>query len=170
MQKGLVHLYYGDGKGKTTAAMGLAMRALGCGLRVTVVQFLKNGKSGELAPLAQLGAKIFSGPETMKFVSRMTAEEKAEFRKAQTANLQVALETPCDLLILDEACAAWRLQMVEEGLLLSAVQERPEGREIVLTGREPADWMLDIADYSTEMCCHGHPYRKGITARRGIEY
>ena len=73
---GLCHVYWGDGKGKTTAAMGLALRALGSRLRVTVVQFLKDGQSGELAPLRRLGAKVYSGTPGMKFVYQMTAKEK----------------------------------------------------------------------------------------------
>lgn len=169
-ETGLVHLYWGESKGKTTAAMGLAVRALGNGLRVTIVQFLKSGNSGEIAPIQQLGAKIYAGKAGTKFVSKMTPEEKAETRALQTENLRKALEQDCDLLILDEACAACRLNMVEEELLKKAVLERPAGREVVLTGRDPAQWMLKAADYSTEMCCHAHPYEKGIPARKGVEY
>ena len=78
MEKGLVHLYWGEGKGKTTAAMGLALRALGSGQRVTVVQFLKDGQSGELEPLQRLGARVYSGRAGEKFVFQMTPQEKAE--------------------------------------------------------------------------------------------
>lgn len=170
MDKGLVHLYCGDGKGKTTAAMGLALRALGQGLSVTVVQFLKSGTSGELAPLGQLGAAVYAGKAGTKFVSRMTEAEKQTTRELQTDHLQQALAQPCDLLILDEACAAARLQMVDERLLRQAVLERPASREVVLTGRDPADWMVTAADYITEMQCQRHPYDKGILARKGVEY
>lgn len=169
-ETGLVHLYWGEGKGKTTAAIGLAVRALGNGLRVVIVQFLKSGNSGEIAPLRQLGAHIYSGKAGTKFVSQMTPEEKAKTKALQTENLRKALEQDCDLLILDEACAACQLQMVEEELLKKAVLERPAGREIVLTGRNPAQWMQDAADYSTEMRCHAHPYERGIMARKGVEY
>lgn len=170
MQQGLIHLYWGEGKGKTTAAMGLAVRALGRGRRVTIVQFLKSGESGELTPLRQLGAQVFSGKGSNKFVFQMNAEEKALARAAADENLQKALEQPCDLLILDEACAAVQLGMVDEDLLKQAVLGRPEGREVVLTGRQPASWMAEAADYSTEMHCHKHPYEKGISAREGIEF
>lgn len=170
MDRGLVHLYCGPGKGKTTAAMGLAVRALGQGLRVTVVQFLKSGTSGELEPLRRLGATVFSGKAGTKFVSQMTDAEKQETREMQTEHLRAALEQDCDLLILDEACAAAQLQMVDEGLLRRAVLERPEYREVVLTGREPADWMRPAADYITEMQCQRHPYDRGIMARKGVEY
>ena len=170
MDRGLVHLYCGDGKGKTTAAMGLGLRALGQGYRVTVVQFLKSGNSGELAPLRALGARIFTGKAGTKFVSRMTGEEKQETRAICDANLRAALETGCDLLVLDEACGALGLGMVDEALLKKAVLDRPEGREVVLTGRGPADWMVEAADYVTVMGCEKHPYQRGIAARRGVEY
>ncbi len=170
MNNGLVHLYYGDGKGKTTAAMGLCLRALGQGLRVTVVQFLKSGTSGELEPLRLLGAQIFSGKAGTAFVSRMTPLEKEETREIQTENLRKAMESGCDLLLLDEACAALETGTVPEDLLRAAVLERPAGRETVLTGRNPADWMLEAADYITEMRCVRHPYEKGISARKGVEF
>ena len=95
--KGLVHLYCGDGKGKTTAAMGLALRALGAGLRVTVVQFLKDGQSSELDPLRRLGAVVYSGQPGMKFVFQMNEAEKAAARQEQNDLLCRALDTPCDL-------------------------------------------------------------------------
>ena len=142
MEQGLLHLYWGDGKGKTTAAMGLALRALGSGKRVVIVQFLKGGNSGEIPLLAQLGAEIYRGKAGQKFVFQMTPEEKAATRE---------------------------LHMVDVDLLKKAVLERPAGCECVLTAHTPPQWMLDAADYSTEMKCHRHPYQKGIKARKGIE-
>lgn len=170
MDNGLVHLYWGEGKGKTTAAFGLAVRALGAGKRVAVVQFLKSGTSSELAPLRALGAAVWSGKAGARFVCQMSEQEKAETRALQTAHLQAALRQEWDLLVLDEACAAWQLGMVEPGLLRQAVLGRPRCCEVVLTGREPAPWMAEAADYSTEMRCHRHPYQRGIPARKGVEY
>ncbi len=167
---GLVHLYYGTGKGKTTAAMGLALRALGQGLRVRVVQFLKDGRSGELEPLKRLGAEIFSGSGEMKFSWTQTPDEREKTRAAQTALLERALEEPWDLLVLDEACAACRTGLVDEGLVKEAVLHRPPGREVVLTGRDPAAWMVEAADYVTRMEGERHPYDRGIPARRGVEF
>ena len=157
MEQGLLHLYWGDGKGKTTAAMGLALRALGSGKRVVIVQFLKGGNSGEIPLLAQLGAEIYRGKAGQKFVF-------------QNQNLAAAIAQPADLLILDEAGSAEELDMVDVELLKKAVLERPAGCECVLTAHTPPQWMLDAADYSTEMKCHRHPYQKGIKARKGIEY
>lgn len=170
MENGLLHLYYGDGKGKTTAAMGLALRALGSGKRVVIVQFLKGSPSGEIPLLEQLGAEVYRGKVGQKFVSRMDEAEKAATRALQTANLCRALSRPADLLVLDEAGSAWELDMVDKALLRRAVLERPAGQECVLTAHRPPEWMQQAADYQTEMKCHRHPYQKGIRARKGIEY
>ena len=170
MAKGLIHLYWGDGKGKTTAAMGVAMRALAAGKKVVIVQFLKGQESGEITILSQLGAKIYRGKAGDKFVFQMNEEERVETRKLQDENLFAALQELADLLILDEACAVLELKMVDEALLKKAVCEKPEEQELILTGRNPADWMMDMADYCTEMHCWRHPYEKGIKARRGVEF
>ena len=161
---GLLHLYYGDGKGKTTAAMGLALRALGSGKRVVIVQFLKGGQSGEIPLLEQLGATVYRGKAGQKFVFQMNEAEKAATRDLQNQNLAAALAQPCDLLVLDEAGSAWELDMVDKDLLQQAVLHRPAGQECVLTAHAAPAWMLDAADYLTEMCCRRHPYQKGIAA------
>ena len=124
MEQGLLHLYWGDGKGKTTAAMGLALRALGSGKTVVIVQFLKGGKSGEVPLLEQLGAKIYRGKAGQKFVFRMNDAEKAATRQLQNENLRAAMAQPADLLILDEAGSAWELDMVDKDLLQEAVLRR----------------------------------------------
>ena len=130
---GLLHLYYGDGKGKTTAAMGLALRAMGSGKRVVILQFLKGGKSGEVPLLEQLGAKVYRGKAGQKFVFQMNEAEKEATRQLQNANLTAAMADPADLLILDEAGSAWELDMVDKALLQKAVLERPAEQECVLT-------------------------------------
>lgn len=163
----MLHLYFGNGKGKTTAATGLALRALGHGKKVVIVQFLKDGTSGEIAPLRRLGAAVFACPNA-KFTWLMTPQEKADALAHNTQTLENALQMPCDLLILDEACAALRAGLLPETLLQKAVLNAPY--EAVLTGRDPADWMLQNADYITEFTARRHPYEKGIPARKGIEY
>ncbi|MDD7170707.1 MAG: cob(I)yrinic acid a,c-diamide adenosyltransferase [Faecalibacterium sp.] len=167
---GLLHLYYGDGKGKTTAAMGLALRALGSGKKVVVLQFLKGGQSGEIPLLEQLGAKIYRGKAGQKFVFQMNEAEKAATRDLQNRNLAAAMTEDADLLVLDEAGSAWELDMVDKALLQKAVLARPAAQECVLTAHAAPRWMLDAADYVTEMKCCCHPYQKGIAARKGIEY
>ena len=170
MSDGLVHLYEGDGKGKTTAAMGLCLRALGRGKKVVIVQFLKGASTGEIPLLEQLGAIVLRGKSGDKFVFQMTETEKNDTRIMQTEHLQTALTLECDVLLLDEACAACALGMVDETLLKTAVLHRPVHREVILTGRNPAQWMIDCANYHTEMRCHNHPYNTKIPAREGIEF
>ena len=169
MEQGLLHLYWGDGKGKTTAAMGLALRALGSGKRVVIVQFLKGGNSGEIPLLAQLGAEIYRGKAGQKFVFQMNDAEKAATQALQDRNLTGAMAQEEDLLVLDEAGSAWELDMVDKDLLRRAVLQRPAGQECVLTAHAAPQWMLDAADYVTEMKRIRHPYQKGIAARKGGE-
>lgn len=165
----MVHLYWGDGKGKTTAAMGLAVRALGHGRSVVIVQFLKDGSSGEIEPLRRLGAAVYACPNA-KFTWLMTEEERLQARENATAALRRALSRPWDLMILDEACAAYENNLIDHELLQRTVAGAGSACEVVLTGRNPADWMLTAADYSTEMRACQHPYAKGVAARAGIEY
>ena len=173
MNKGLMHLYCGDGKGKTTAAAGLALRALGSGRSVVFVQFLKSGDSAELKPLENSGAVILSGDpggRPAKFSRNMNESERAEAAAVHNAYLRRAGELSPDLLVLDEACAALNAGLVDESLLREIVLKRPGTQEIVLTGRKPAPWMEAAADYITEMVCRRHPYERGVAAREGIEF
>lgn len=165
----MLHLYWGNGKGKTTAAMGLALRALGHGRRVVIVQFLKDGTSGEIAPLRTAGAAVYACPNA-KFTWLMDEADKAAAREASARALGQALAEPFDLLVLDEACAALKSSILDEALLRRAVAFAKNGREVVLTGRDPAPWLQDAADYSTEMRAHRHPYADGVAAREGVEY
>lgn len=165
----MLHLYWGNGKGKTTAAMGLALRALGHGRRVAIVQFLKDGTSGEIAPLRAAGAAVYACPNA-KFTWLMDEADKAAAREASARALGQALAEPFDLLVLDEACAALKSGILDEALLRRAVAFAKNGREVVLTGRDPAPWLQDAADYSTEMRAHRHPYADGVAAREGVEY
>ena len=138
----MLHLYWGDGKGKTTAAMGLALRALGHGRRVVILQFLKDGSSGEIEMLRRCGAAVYACPNA-KFTWLMTDAERAEARRTNTRTLQTILQGSFDLLVLDEACAACKNDLVEEALLREAAARAEQGAEVVLTGREPAAWMQD---------------------------
>ena len=116
----MLHLYWGDGKGKTTAAMGLALRALGHGRRVVILQFLKDGSSGEIEMLRRCGAAVYACPNA-KFTWLMTDAERAEARRTNTRTLQTILQGSFDLLVLDEACAACKNDLVEEALLRDQV-------------------------------------------------
>ncbi len=167
----MLHLYCGNGKGKTTAAMGLALRAAGRGKRVVIAQFLKGADSGERFALAQLPqVTLLPVPDAVKFSFRMTEEERrAEARRYQDLLAQIRREAPgCFLLVLDEACAA-----VNTGLLpLEDLLTCLDGLEceVVLTGRDPAPQLVERADYITSMEAVRHPFEQGISARKGIEF
>ncbi|MDD3429004.1 MAG: cob(I)yrinic acid a,c-diamide adenosyltransferase [Oscillospiraceae bacterium] len=171
MKAGKIHLYCGEGKGKTTAAMGLALRAIGAGRRVTIVQFLKDGTSHEVQLLKTMPCvKVFAGKVCEAFVWNMTPQQKQQTTQLHNQQLQAALETPCDMLILDEICAAYGLGLVDAEKVKTLVTQKPLDTELVLTGRDPADFMMENADYITEMVKIKHPFDKGQPARAGIEY
>ncbi len=170
MKKGLVHLYCGDGKGKTTAAMGLCLRAVGSGKKVVIAQFLKSTPSGEIDMFAKLGVKILRGAKAKKFVFQMAEDEKKECAISQNEILTKAMSEECDVLLLDEVCSAFNLKMLEETTLKRAVLEKEQSKEIIMTGRDPAQWITDAADYITNMQCVRHPYTSGVAAREGIEF
>ncbi len=173
-QLGLIHLYCGDGKGKTTAATGLAVRAKGLGLNVLFVQFLKSGTSGELDPLRRLGIEVVSGQPSGKFVFQMDQEEKAANRTFNGNRLADAIATSregVDLLVLDEILGAITTGMVEEAAVIEFLDGKPARLEVVLTGREPSDQLLARADYVSEVKMVKHPFESSRTpARPGIEY
>ncbi len=174
----MIHLYCGDGKGKTTAAMGLALRATGHGWPVCVVQFLKDGTSGEAAQLARLPhVTLLACEPGITFSFRMTEGQRAAAKSEHDRNLARATELmrqgKARLVVLDEACAALSAGLVSEESLRQALDTAREVSpevELALTGRDPAPWLLDEADYVTEMRCLKHPYERGIMAREGVEW
>lgn len=171
MSTGLIHLYCGDGKGKTTAAMGLSLRAAGRGLRVVIVQFLKSGDSGELNILRTLpNITVLSGKGSTKFSFQMSEKEKLAAKALHETHLREALGLPFDLLVLDEAAAAHGAGLLDTALLEEALFHRPPDTELVLTGRNPAAFLVEAADYVTEMTCRKHPFERCIAAREGIEF
>jgi len=173
---GLVHFYYGNGKGKTTAALGLALRAAGCGMSVVLVQFLKDWGSGELQALALLeNVTIIRGKLSGgAFVHEMSELEKAETKAMHDENLKKALNLnsagQCDMLVLDEAAEAYRLGLLDPQLFEGLIDNKPKSLELVITGHFKNARLLERADYVTQMVKHKHPYDANIAARRGIEY
>ena len=170
MEHGMVHLYWGDGKGKTSAAMGLALRALGHGRKVCVLQFAKDGRSGEIQGLEALGAKVYAGKPDAAFASFMDEGRLREVRERQDRLLEEVHASDCSVLVLDEAGAALSLGIVDEALLKRAVLERPMEREVILTAHTPPEWMAEAADYCTHFVKEKHPFDRGTAAREGIEY
>ncbi|MDL2293877.1 cob(I)yrinic acid a,c-diamide adenosyltransferase [Ruminococcaceae bacterium OttesenSCG-928-D13] len=172
MQKSCVHVYTGDGKGKTTASVGIAARAIGQGLRVGFFQFMKSGMSGELVSLAKLGVMVVAPQGSTKFVFQMDEAEKTEYAEKQQATLGRAIEQAgeLDLLVLDEIVSAVTTGMIPSAQVEDFLKTRPEGLEVVMTGRDVPEQLIDLCDYVTEMKMHKHPYEKGIPARKGVEF
>ena len=172
MEQGLLHIYCGDGKGKTTCAFGLALRCAGCGYAVRIAQFLKSGETGEVCAIQNIpNVELLRAKQGTKFTFQMNAEERAQAARAHTALLDQAFAQTehLRLLVLDEIMAACSTGMVNEEHLIDLLLHRPQGLEVVMTGRNPSDRLLELAGYVTEMRKIKHPYEQGIAARRGIE-
>ncbi|MEZ3485215.1 MAG: cob(I)yrinic acid a,c-diamide adenosyltransferase [Lachnospiraceae bacterium] len=170
---GRIHVYYGDGKGKTTAAVGLAVRAAGYGLKVLFFQFLKDNSSNERKILESLpGVTCLRGREPVKFVSNMNRDERAELRHYNNKALDEIVKFcgSFDLLVLDEALCALKLDVLSEEKLTGFIRHKPRGLEIVLTGNQITDSLLEIADYATEVKKVKHQFDLGRSAREGIEF
>lgn len=164
----MLHIYYGDAKGKTTAAIGLAVRCRGAGGQVAFFRFLKCGSS-ECKCLKDLGIEI-CGEDMRGFYSEMDGEQMEQCRRAQRALLHKAKNRSqnVEMLVLDEALGALDAGIFSTDELLSLISSARG--EVVLTGRKPPEEFLKIADYATEMKCVAHPFEKGTSARKGIEY
>lgn len=173
MNKGLIHIYCGDGKGKTTAAVGLAVRCAGAGGRVLFFQFLKGNTSGEIKALSGIAEiDVISGIDNMKFVWKMTDSEREKAREDYIrifSDIQKRA-SEYDLVILDEIIPALKYNFIKENELIRFMESKPDKVELVLTGRDPSDELLSAADYVTEMKKIKHPYDIGIAARRKIEF
>lgn len=166
----MLHIYHGDGKGKTTAAMGLALRMAGRGKRVVIAQFLKSEDSGERFALACLdGVELLSLPDSLPFTFAMTQEQLEQERVRYVQLLgQLEERSACaDLLVLDEVCDAVDLGLVELDAVLSLL-DGYKG-EAVFTGRQGQPELLERADYVTRMEKQKHPFDRGIEARVGVE-
>lgn len=173
--KACVHLYCGDGKGKTTAAVGLAVRFAGRGGKVVVAQFLKDGTSGECRALAKLETvTMLAANPVGKFSFQMNEEEKQRtadaVQRTFAAATGYAVREGAGLLILDEVCAAISCGFLDEQEVLDFLDGRPDTIEVVLTGRDPSEALQQRADYITEMTKRRHPFDGGVTAREGIEW
>lgn len=171
---GLIHIYEGNGKGKTTAAIGLSVRFAGTGGKVLFTQFLKRNDSGELSILEQVDhIRLLRCEESFGFTFQMTPEEKRKaadyYNLHLTKVLDEALKQKPGLLVLDEVLDACNSEMINQDLLIRFLQEKPQELEVVLTGRNPAKELLELADYVTYMEKRKHPYDRGIGARKGIE-
>lgn len=173
LKRGLIQIYTGNGKGKTTAALGLAVRASGHGLRVLMIQFMKGWPNyGELRAVKHLPGVELRQFGRAEFVDRNNPDP-ADVRMAHDA-LRAAAEAmergECDILILDEINVALDFGLITLDEVLRALEARPPAMEVVLTGRNAHPEIIRRADLVTEMLDIKHPYAAGVAARRGIEY
>ena len=173
MENGMVQIYCGDGKGKTSAAVGLAVRAAGAGLSVLFAQFLKTGDSAELAALQRLDSVDVALPaRSFGFVWTLSDAEKVQMREVYAAFWRELAERAegYDVFVADELLDAINLGLVDGQEVLAWLRGRPVGLEAVLTGRDPAPELVELADYVSELQKVKHPFDRGVAARRGIEY
>lgn len=172
---GLIHIYCGDGKGKTTSALGLSLRAVGSGMRVHIVQFLKGSETSELKVLNKIeNLTIQRCNKDYGFTFSMSQEDKIQLIDCHNSMLldteKLVLSSSIDMLILDEFNSAYNKNLLDRNIADRLVFNKPDNLELILTGRNPQDKFIEIADYVSEILAIKHPYQKGISARKGIEY
>lgn len=176
LDKGMIQVYTGDGKGKTTAAIGQGIRAYGNGLRVVMIQFLKSNETGELNVLKNLGDnfKLVRLEKKRGFVWTLKDEEIEELKKEVFEEYNYAKEVlandSCDVLILDEVMGVLKNNFLSEDDVLELIKSKLNHVEIILTGRNVPEKIAGYADLITEMKEVKHYFSKGVNARRGIEY
>ncbi|MCX7769880.1 MAG: cob(I)yrinic acid a,c-diamide adenosyltransferase [Proteobacteria bacterium] len=174
--KGLIHVYTGEGKGKSTAAFGLVIRALGHKKKVAIFSFLKDSKTkyGEMEAFARLfpeliyirfenASPLFDKNVTMEGLKKSVDES---FEKA----LEIIKEKNIELAVFDELNICMKYGYIDNNKVLDFLKNKPEELEVVITGRDAVEELINIADYVTEMRMIKHPYNRGIKARKGIEF
>lgn len=169
-RRGLIIVHTGDGKGKTTAALGLAVRAWGAGLKVLILQFIKGARrSGELNALDALGIEV-----RQLGLGFITRENFAEQQKSARAAIETARREissgAWDLIVLDEINYAVKFGLLDAEEILSLIKIRPPQMHLVFTGRAAPVELIDAADLVTEMKLIKHPYQNGVAAQSGIEF
>lgn len=173
---GLIHIYTGDGKGKTTAACGLGIRAWGNGLKVLMIQFLKGADTGEIKCFEKLGENFVfhRGRKVKGFVWNMNEEQLKDTRNICLEDLEWVREEvgkgDFDLLIMDELMGAIGNGFLKAEEIVDFLKNKPEKLEVIMTGRNAPECLIEIADYVSEINPVKHPFEKGIPARKGIEY
>ena len=171
---GLVHIYSGDGKGKTTAGMGLCVRAAGAGYRVLICQFMKDNSSSERRAMESIeGITLVRGRDQVSFSFCMSDEEKKQERafceRLFEDTVQRAAAEQYDVLFLDEVLYAIRAGFLKEDRVVSFLENKPDRLEVILTGQGPGSRLLALCDYHSEICKRKHPYDRQQEARDGIE-
>ncbi len=168
---GYIHLYTGNGKGKTTAAIGQAIRAAGAGLSVYIAQFVKGMPYSELEILRQIPNITIQQFGLDCFIVNEPTQKDIEAAREGLRQVKDIIESgSVDILILDEVCIALYYQLFPEAELLELLRNKPENMEIILTGRYAPSSLIDLADLVTDMKEIRHYFMRGIEARKGIEY
>jgi cob(I)alamin adenosyltransferase len=176
LKKGYIQVYTGDGKGKTTAAVGIATRAAGNEYKVIMVQFLKGGSTGELESAKKLQPyfSIHRFEKPRGFFWTLNDEEKAELKKEIQEAYEFCLkqleERNCDILIMDEIMGALGNKLVTEEQILELMNRKPEDVELIMTGRNVPEKIIERANLVTEMKAIKHYFNEGVPARKGIEF
>lgn len=160
----MIHIYYGDGKGKTTAALGLSLRACGAGKKVLFISFLKDNSSSERIALSKI--TFYNNPDKIPFLFNMTEGEKLNYAKWCINALENAALSHCNVIVLDEFLDV--LNILDSEIIKTFIFD--DKKEYIITGHSKNDLLFDRADYITEMIKEKHPYDKGVSARKGIEY
>lgn len=169
----MIQIYYGDGKGKTTCAMGAAVRASGAGMKVLIVQFFKSSKSSERIALKAIkNIELYPCPGKIKFTFAMSESELKEESERYTSILKEikARQSEFDMIILDEFFTLMDSGLFTADRLSDFLSSIYKEKELILTGHDVGQEFLNLADYVTEFKCIRHPYSKGVKARVGIEY
>jgi cob(I)yrinic acid a,c-diamide adenosyltransferase len=172
---GLIHIYTGDGKGKTTAAIGLAVRTAGSGGKVLFSQFLKDGSSSEIKLLNKIdNINCISYKHKIKFIKDMSSEEFDSALKHNACYFdeirEEAVKNNYSLFIMDEFIAAYNFGLIDKAKAMEFLETKPSWLEVVLTGRDAPAKICNIADYISEIKKIKHPFDIGVYARKGIEY
>lgn len=175
MSKGLIHVYTGEGKGKTTAAFGLAKRAAGHAKKVLILQFLKSRMkdSGELVVARKTGIKVirFEDQTTPLFDPKVKPERlKESVKKAVAFSVKEIKTNAYDVVILDEFNTVLSCGYADMKDALKIIKAKPDKLEMIFTGRGAPEGLIEAADYVTEMRMIKHPFTKGVKARKGIEF
>jgi cob(I)alamin adenosyltransferase len=176
-RKGLIQVYTGEGKGKTTAALGLALRAAGHGWHTYIGQFMKGQTYGELAA-AQLLGQDAAGRSLVTieqygqptFIHHATPQDMHMARQGLARAKEAMRSGEYEIVVLDEINVALYFELIDVEDVLDLIEQKPSALELVLTGRRVPQAILDRADYVTVMQEVKHPYAQGISARKGIEF
>lgn len=172
--KGLVQVFTGDGKGKTTAALGTVLRAAGHGFKILVIFFIKgNASDGEFKTLPNLPnveVAKFGLRKWIRDPAKASPEEKTEAKAALEAARKAITSGKYDIVVMDEINMALYFKLIDIEEVIQLIKDKPSHTELILTGRKADTRIVQLADLVTEMIAIKHPYEKGITAREGIEY